>query len=49
MKEHKTDTYSFESLKLDCGYEKLWCNVDWCVCCGTECHVERHVVRCGMR
>ena len=29
----------FESLKLsrEWGYGKLWCNMDWCVCCGMEC------------
>ena len=48
------------ALKLEWGYGKLWCNVDWCVCCGTECgtlcdmergrvwSVARNVERCAM-
>ena len=34
----ENDLYTeFESLKLEWGYGKWWCNTDWCVCCGTEC------------
>ena len=46
----KRITYSFESLKLEWGYGKLWCNVDWCVCvcCGTECGTLCNVERGGV-
>ena len=33
----KRITYSSEPLKLEWGYGKLWCNMDWYVCCGMEC------------
>ena len=56
----KRITYSFESLKLEWGYGKWWCNMDWYVFCGTECAtlcdvkrgrvcaVARNVERCAM-
>ena len=35
----------FESLKLEWGYGKWWCNMDWCECCGMKC--QWNVVQCG--
>ena len=34
----ENDPYTeFESLKLEWGYGKWWCTMDWCVCCAMEC------------
>ena len=41
----KRITYSPESLKLEWGYGKWWCNMGWCVCCGMECGTLRDVKR----
>ena len=42
----ENDPYTeFESLKLEWGYGKWWCNMDWCECCGMKC--QWNVVQCG--
>ena len=42
----ENDPYTeFESLKLEWGYGKWWCNMVWCECCGMKC--QWNVVQCG--
>ena len=42
----ENDPYTeFESLKLEWGYGKWWCNMDLCECCGMKC--QWNVVQCG--
>ena len=44
----ENDPYTeFESLKLEWGYGKWWCNMVWCECCGMKC--QWNVVQCGSR
>ena len=49
----ENDRYTeFESLKLESGYDKWWCNMDWCVCdeeWGRVWAVAWNVELCAMR